>query len=110
LQKAKTALGQLTAEQAKPQVVNRRLENQLEELKSTKRKSRITLDPNTLSANVDGMKKGLEEASKAKAEAEARKPREVAKNGTTLGQLEEEELRRVSDMLEKAKIEPCMFQ
>jgi hypothetical protein len=50
----------------------------------------------------------LEEASNAK--AEAGKPQEVAKNVTTLRQLKEEELRRTSEMLEKAKIESCMFQ
>jgi predicted ribosome quality control (RQC) complex YloA/Tae2 family protein len=85
LQKAKKALGQLTAEQAKLQAANGRLKNQLEELKSKKRKKKITVDPNTLFANVDGIKKALEEASKTKAEAEARKPQGPAKKATTLG-------------------------
>jgi hypothetical protein len=57
-----------------------------------------------------GLKKALEEASKAKAEAEERKSQGVAKKAITVGQLEEKELRRGSDMLEKAKIESCMFQ
>jgi hypothetical protein len=59
--------------------VNRRLGNQLEEAKSMKRKLKIAVDPNTLFANVDGIKKALEEASEAKAEAEGRKPQGVAK-------------------------------
>jgi hypothetical protein len=74
-----------------------------------KRKLEIAVDLNTLFANVDGIKKVLEEASKAKAEAEERKPRGVAKKAIILGQLEKE-LRRGSDMLEEAKIESCMFQ
>jgi hypothetical protein len=49
--------------------VNRRLRNQLEEVKSRKRKLKIAVDLNTLFANVDGAKKALEEASKIKAEA-----------------------------------------
>jgi hypothetical protein len=36
-------------------------------VKSTKWKSKITGGPNTLFANVDGIKKAFEEASKAKA-------------------------------------------
>jgi hypothetical protein len=44
LQKAKKALGQLAAEQTKPQAATRRLENRLEELKSDKQKTKITLD------------------------------------------------------------------
>jgi hypothetical protein len=75
-----------------------------------KQKLKISVDPNTLFANVDGIKTALEEASKAKAEAEGRKPQGVAKKAITLGQLEEKELRRGSDMLYKAKIESCMFQ
>jgi hypothetical protein len=59
--------------------VNRRLGNQLEEVKSMKRKLKISVDLNTLFANVDVIKKALEEASKAKAEAEGRKPQGVAK-------------------------------
>jgi hypothetical protein len=42
------ALGQLTAEQAKLQATNRRLENELEELKRKKGKKKITVNPNTL--------------------------------------------------------------
>jgi hypothetical protein len=49
--------------------VNRRLGNQLEEVKSIKRKLKIVVDLNTLFENVDGIKKALEEASKIKAEA-----------------------------------------
>jgi TPP-dependent trihydroxycyclohexane-1,2-dione (THcHDO) dehydratase len=56
---------------------------------------KIAVDPNTLFANVDGIKKALEEASKAKAEAEGRKPQGVAKKAIALGKLEEKELRRV---------------
>jgi hypothetical protein len=59
--------------------VNRRLGNQLEEVKSMKRNLKISVDLNTLFANVDVIKKALEEASKAKAEAEGRKPQGVAK-------------------------------
>jgi hypothetical protein len=59
--------------------VNRQLGNYLEEIKSMKRKLKIAVDLNTLFANVDGIKKALEEASKAKAEAEGRKPQGVAK-------------------------------
>jgi hypothetical protein len=73
LQKAKKALGQLTNEQAKLQAANRRLENQLE-LQSKKQKSKISVDPSTLFANVDRIKQALEEASQAKVEAEAQKP------------------------------------
>jgi hypothetical protein len=109
LQKAKKVPGQLTAKQAKLQVVNRRLGNQLEEVKSMKWKLKIAVDQNTLFVNVDGIKKALEEASEAKAETEGRKPQGVAKKAITLGQLEKE-LRRGSDMLEKAKIESCIFQ
>jgi hypothetical protein len=90
--------------------VNRRLGNQLEEAKSMKQKLKIAVDLNTLFANVDGIKKALEEASKAKAGAEGRMPQGIAKKAITLGRLEEKELRRDSDMLEKAKIESCMFQ
>jgi hypothetical protein len=110
LQKAKKALGQLAAEQAKLNAANRRLENQLEELKSKKRKTKITIDPNTLFAHVDRIKQALEEVSKAKVLAEARKPQQIATKATTLGQREEEELRTASDKLTKAKIESYMFQ
>jgi hypothetical protein len=109
LQKAEKARGQLTSQQAKLQATNRRLEHQLEELKSKKRKTKITVDPNTLFANVDRIKQALEQASKAKVEAEAQKPQQIATKATTLGQ-REEELRRASDKLEKAKIESCMFR
>jgi hypothetical protein len=64
----KPYLGQLTAMQAKLQAVNRRLGNQLEEVKSMQRKLKIAVDLNALFANADGIKKA---ASKAKAEAEA---------------------------------------
>jgi uncharacterized membrane protein YccC len=74
LQKAEKAPGQLTTEQAKLQAANRRLEHQSEELQSKKWKSKITFDPNTLFANVDRIKQALEQASKAKVEAEAQKP------------------------------------
>jgi hypothetical protein len=70
LQKTKKALG-LTSKKAKLQAANRRLEHQLGGLQSKKRKSKITVDPNTLFANVDRIKQALEQASKAKAEAAA---------------------------------------
>jgi hypothetical protein len=63
-----------------------------------------------LFANVDRIKQALEETSKAKVAAEARKPQQISTKATTLGQREEEELRRESDKLEKVKIESCMFQ
>jgi DNA-binding transcriptional regulator GbsR (MarR family) len=72
-------------------------------------KTRITVDSNTLFAIVDGIKKVLEEAFKAKIEVEIQKAQEVAKKAKTLGQLEEEELRRASDTLEKAKRESLCF-
>jgi hypothetical protein len=76
-----------------------------------KRKLKFAVDPNTLFANVDGIKKALEEASEAKAEAERRVPQGVAKKkAIAFGQLKEKELRRGSDMLDKAKIKSCMFQ
>jgi hypothetical protein len=87
--------------------VNRRLGNQLEEVKSVKQKLKITVDLNTLFANADGIKKALEDSSKAK--AEGRKPQGAAKKAITLGQFEDKELRRGSDMLEKAKTESCIF-
>jgi hypothetical protein len=109
LQKAKKALDQLISEQAKLQVANRRLEHQLEEVQSKKRKPKITVDPNTLFTNAHRIKQALGQASKAKVEAEAQKPQQIATKATTLGQLEEE-LRRASDKSEKVKIESCMFQ
>jgi predicted ribosome quality control (RQC) complex YloA/Tae2 family protein len=66
MQKAKKALGQFTSEQTKLQAANQRLEHQLEELQNKKRKSKITVDPNTLVANVDRIKQALEQASKAR--------------------------------------------
>jgi hypothetical protein len=67
---------------------------QSEELQSNKRKSKITVDPNTLFANVDRIEQALEQATKAKVEAEAQKPQQIT-NATTLGQREEEELKEL---------------
>jgi hypothetical protein len=63
-----------------------------------------------LSTNGDRLKLALEEASKARAEAEAHKPRQIATNATIYGQREEEELRRALNKLGKAKIESCIIQ
>jgi NAD kinase len=43
----------VTAEQAKLQTINRQLQKQLKEFESNKGKNKITVDPNTLFANVD---------------------------------------------------------
>jgi hypothetical protein len=47
-------------------------------------KTKMTVDPNTLFANVDSIKKALDEASKVKAEAEAQKAQRIAKWAKTL--------------------------
>jgi hypothetical protein len=56
-----------------------------------KRKLKIAVDPNTLFANADGIKKVLEEAPEVKAEAEAegRKPQGVAEKRYSLGTIRE---------------------
>jgi hypothetical protein len=59
-----------------------------------KRELKISVDPNTLFADVDGIKKALEEASEAKAEAEGRKPQGVAKKIYNLGTIRGEGIKK----------------
>lgn len=112
LYKVQKALGQVTAEQAILQATNRRLQFQIKELESKKKKKKVTLDPNTIFANVESIKHSLEEAEQARIVAEAgkvkiaeRKPQKKAKEP-----LAEEEALRTSKALQKTRMEACMFQ
>jgi hypothetical protein len=72
LHKASKAIGRLTTKQALTEACNRKLQSQLEELQSRQRKKKITVDPNSLFANVDAIKLAMDEAAKAQEEKEKR--------------------------------------
>ena len=69
----------------------------MEELRA-KKKRKVTVDPNSLFANIETIKRSVDEAAKAE---ELVKEREPAGEAEAL---------QVSRALEQAKMESCMFE
>ena len=97
LHKASKAIGKLTAEQALAEANNRQLQVQLEELRAKKKRT-VTVDPNSLFANIETIKQSMDEAAKVG---------ELAKEKEHAG---EAEALRASRALEQMKMESCMFE
>lgn len=95
-QKASKALGNITTIAAKLQAEKRSLEMSVEELESKRKMKKLTVDLNSQFANVENIKRAIEEAKAAEARAARRQP--------------EEELKRVSRKLEQSNMESCMFE
>lgn len=111
-QKTQKALGKVTAQYGLLHATNQRLQLQLNELERKKKKRKIILDPNTMFANVESIKKSLEEAEKARREAEMEKARIADKRALAKAKEPSAEATAssTSRTLQKAQMESCMFQ
>ena len=111
-QKAQKALGEATAHHGILHATNKRLQQQLTKLESKEKKSKVILDPNTIFANVESIKRLLEEAEKVQIAGEAEKAR-IAEKKTRAKKKEpssEEAALRTSRNLQREQMESCMFQ
>ncbi|KAG0636260.1 hypothetical protein HOY80DRAFT_1055092 [Tuber brumale] len=111
-QKAQKALREAAVRASILYATNERLRIQIDQLESKKKKRKVILDPNTIFANVESIKRSLEEAEKARGEAEAEKAKIAEKKAQAKAKepsLEEAAL-RTSRNLQKAQMESCMFQ
>jgi hypothetical protein len=79
LRKAGKRIGQLAAQNAVSESKIRSLEAQLEELRGPKTRKRVVVDPNTKFANIDAIKKAMDEATEQGARIKAREPEKEAK-------------------------------
>jgi hypothetical protein len=96
LRKAGKRIGQLTAQNAVSESKIHSLESQIEELRGPKTRKRVAVDPNTRFANIDAIKKAMDEAAEQEARIKAREP--------------EKEAKRTVDELAKAKMQDFMFE
>ena len=96
LRKAGKRIGQLTAQNAASESKIHSLESQTEELRGPKTRKRVAVDPNTRFANIDAIKKAMDEAAEQEARIKAREP--------------EKEAKRTVDELAKAKMQDFMFE
>jgi hypothetical protein len=96
LRKAGKRIGQLAAQNAVSESKIRSLEAQLEELRGPKTRKRVVVDPNTKFANIDAIKKAMDEATEQEARIKAREP--------------EKEAKKTADELAKAKMQDFMFE
>ena len=74
LKKAGKRVGQLTAQNAVSESKIHSLESQIEELRCPKTRERVAVDPNTRFANIDAIKKAMDEAAEQEARIKAREP------------------------------------
>jgi hypothetical protein len=111
-QKAQKALGEATAQHATLHAKNRRLHLRIEELESKRKKKKVIMDPNTVFANVESIKRSLEEAERARVVQEAEKARIAEKKALAKAKepSAEEEASRTSRALQRAQMEACIFQ
>ena len=72
VRKAGKRIGQLTAQNAVSESKIHSLESQIEELRGPKTRKRVAVDPNTRFANIDAIKKAMDEAAAVIATTEAR--------------------------------------
>jgi hypothetical protein len=72
------------------------LESQIKELRGPKTRKRVVVDPNTRFANIDAIKKAMNEATEQEERIKARQP--------------EKEAKRTADELAKAKMQDFMFE
>jgi hypothetical protein len=79
LRKAGKRIGQLAAQNAVSESKIRSLEAQLEELRGPKTRKRVVVDPNTKFANIDAIKKAMDEATEQEARIKARESEKEAK-------------------------------
>jgi succinate dehydrogenase/fumarate reductase-like Fe-S protein len=96
LKKAGKRIGQFTAQNAVCESKIYSLESKIEELQGLKTRKRVVVDLNIRFANIDAIKKGIDEAAEQKARIKAR-------------QLEKE-VKRTADELAKAKMQDFMFE
>jgi len=96
LGKAGKRIGQLAAQNAVSESKIHSLEAQLEELRGPKTRKRVVVDPNTKFANIDAIKKAMDEATEQEARIKAREP--------------EKEAKKTADELTKAKMQDFMFE
>ena len=105
LQTASKAIGNSTATQALLETSNCRLQVQLEELQAKETKKRVAVDPNTLFANVETIKRAMDEVATREKERAQTLAEEKEK-----GPVAEAEAQKTSHALEKAKMESCMLE
>jgi len=79
LRKAGKRIGQLSAQNAVSESKIHSLESQIEELRCPKTRERVAVDPNTRFANIDAIKKAMDEAAEQEARIKAREPEKEAK-------------------------------
>jgi hypothetical protein len=95
LRKAGKRIGQLTAQNAVSEGKIYSLESHIEELRGPKTRKRVVVDPNTKFANIDTIKRAMDEAAEQEARIKAREP--------------EKEAKKTADELAKAKMQDFMF-
>jgi len=91
---------------------NKHLQQQLTGLESKKKKRKVILDPNTIFANVESIKRSLQKAEKVRIAGEAEKAR-IAEKKAWAKEKEpssEEAALRTSRNLQRAQMESCIFQ
>ena len=96
LKKAGKRIGQLTAQNAASESKIYSLESQIKELRGPKTRKRVAVDPNTRFANIDAIKKAIDEAAEQEARIKAREP--------------EKEAKKTADELAKAKMQDFIFE
>jgi hypothetical protein len=84
---------------------------QLDDLGSKQKKKKIAEDPNTLFANVEGIKLSLDEAAKAKAEADPKAKENAEKVAKRISKQSNtgEMARKRAELLGKSEMESCIF-
>ena len=102
----------MTGEQAKLVAENRRLQLQVEDLQSKKKKKKVALDPNTVFANVEVIKRSLEEAEQMRVREEMQKAKTAEKKANAKAKvpLAEAEASRTSLLLQRTQMEEYMFE
>ena len=75
LKKAGKRIGQLSAQNSVCQSTIHSLESKIEELQGPKSGKRVVVDPNTRFANMDAIKKAMDEAAEKEAQIKAREPK-----------------------------------
>ena len=96
LQKAGKAIGQLKAQQAIQEALIHKQEAHLETLRSQKAKKKVAVDPNNRFANIEMIKKAMDEAKEQEARIQARQPEIKAK--------------KASDAALNATFQNCIFE
>jgi hypothetical protein len=96
LQKAGKAIGQLKAQQAIQEALIHKQEAHLETLRSQKAKKKVAVDPNNRFANIEMIKKAMDEAKEQEARIQARQP--------------EIEAKKASDAALNATFQNCIFE